>query len=275
MQELRSDLFLSAHPVVQAAYAHYCLVVIHPFSDGNGRVARAIASAFTYRAISMPIVVLSEQKQLYLDSLEQAVRGDYQAFVDFMMARSLETIQMVTESLQLGATPNLESSFAKFESLYRTVGGYTQDEVDYAGSRLQEELVQQFDKIFDLRRGPKLTLAINTWTGATLPNPEAGYRYQASGPRISLLNLTSAPPAASHISQGFHVIVPWNADGTDDVKAVFMDRDYTFAAQISDLMLQPSAVVKIRAEMFATWVVAALLAELTASAERTLRGQSS
>lgn len=167
IQELRSDLFLSAHPVVQAAYAHYCLVVIHPFSDGNGRVARAIASAFTYRAISMPIVVLSEQTQLYLDSLEQADRGDYQGFVDFMMARSLETIQMVTESLQLGATPNLESSFAKFESLYRTVGGYTQDEVDYAGSRLQEELVQQFDKIFDLRRGPKLALAINTWTGAT------------------------------------------------------------------------------------------------------------
>jgi Fic family protein len=52
--ELRSDAFLGAHPVVQAAYAHYCLAVVHPFADGNGRVARALASAFTYRAISMP-----------------------------------------------------------------------------------------------------------------------------------------------------------------------------------------------------------------------------
>jgi len=39
--ELRSDAFLTAHPVLQAAYAHYGLVAIHPFADGNGRVARA------------------------------------------------------------------------------------------------------------------------------------------------------------------------------------------------------------------------------------------
>jgi Fic family protein len=60
MRELRSEEFNLAHPVLQAAYAHYGLVAIHPFTDGNGRVARALASAFTYRAISMPIIILSE-----------------------------------------------------------------------------------------------------------------------------------------------------------------------------------------------------------------------
>ena len=49
--ELRSGAFLAAHPVVQAAYVHYGIVAIHAFADGNGRVARALASAFTYRAI--------------------------------------------------------------------------------------------------------------------------------------------------------------------------------------------------------------------------------
>jgi Fic family protein len=90
--ELRSDAFLAANPVLQAAYAHYGLVVIHPFADGNGRVARALASAFTYRAISMPIVILSEQKNAYLNALEGADNGDYQVFVDFMLARSLERV---------------------------------------------------------------------------------------------------------------------------------------------------------------------------------------
>ncbi len=33
--------------------------LFHPFADGNGRVARALASVFTYRAISMPIMILS------------------------------------------------------------------------------------------------------------------------------------------------------------------------------------------------------------------------
>jgi Fic family protein len=69
VSEMRSDSFSSAHPVVQASYVHYGLVVIHPFADGNGRVARALASAFTYRAMSMPIVILSEHKTSYLDAL--------------------------------------------------------------------------------------------------------------------------------------------------------------------------------------------------------------
>ncbi|MBI3648097.1 MAG: Fic family protein [Actinobacteria bacterium] len=49
VQELRSPAFTAAHPVLQAAYAHYFLVAVHPFADGNGRVARAMASVYTYR----------------------------------------------------------------------------------------------------------------------------------------------------------------------------------------------------------------------------------
>jgi Fic family protein len=97
--ELRSDAFLATHPVLQAAYAHYGLVVIHPFADGNGRVARALASAFTYRAISMPIVILSEHKGTYLDALESADGGNYRSFVDFMLDRVLDTITLVSEGL--------------------------------------------------------------------------------------------------------------------------------------------------------------------------------
>jgi Fic family protein len=76
ISELRSEGLMAAHPVLQAAYAHYGLVVIHPFADGNGRVARALASAFTYRAISMPIMILSEHKESYLDALEAADQGN-------------------------------------------------------------------------------------------------------------------------------------------------------------------------------------------------------
>jgi Fic family protein len=104
--ELRSEAFMAAHPVLQATFAHYGLVVIHPFADGNGRVARALASAFTYRAISMPIVILSEQKEAYLDALEGADGGDYQVFVDFMLARALDTIQLV-----VGAAKGERSSY--------------------------------------------------------------------------------------------------------------------------------------------------------------------
>jgi Fic family protein len=136
--ELRSDLFLSAHPVLQAAYAHYCLVVIHPFADGNGRVARALASAFTYRAISVPVVILSEQKNGYLDDLEMSDAGDYQPFADFMLNRCLDTITLVDESLRSAATDSGESIAAAFQSFYVTRGGYTHEQVDQLGKNLAE-----------------------------------------------------------------------------------------------------------------------------------------
>src|SRR5712692_2610491 len=136
VRELRSEAFLAAHPILQAAYAHYAFVVIHPFADGNGRVARALASAFTYRATSMPIVILSEHKNLYLDSLEAADQGNYQAFVSFMQDRSLETMKLVEESLRSALSPPAEETLAAIQQLYVTRGGFTHEEVDAAGRSL-------------------------------------------------------------------------------------------------------------------------------------------
>ena len=69
IQELRSESFVNAHPAPQASYAHYAFVIIHPFADGNGRVARALSSVFTYRAQSVPLLILFERRNEYIDAL--------------------------------------------------------------------------------------------------------------------------------------------------------------------------------------------------------------
>ena len=46
---LNSDEAKEEHPVVVAAIAHHRLVSIHPFMDGNGRIARALESWILYR----------------------------------------------------------------------------------------------------------------------------------------------------------------------------------------------------------------------------------
>ena len=38
----------------------------------------------------MPIVILSEHKNVYFDALENADMADCQSFIDFMLARCLE-----------------------------------------------------------------------------------------------------------------------------------------------------------------------------------------
>ena len=93
--ELRTPVFKQAHPILQAAYAHYALVVVHPFADLNGRAARALASTFLLQAQHIPLVVFADQRNEYLDGLSAADQGNYQAFTDFMFHCAIQAIQLI------------------------------------------------------------------------------------------------------------------------------------------------------------------------------------
>jgi hypothetical protein len=90
--ELRSTPFASAHPVLQASYALHTLLSIHPFVDGNGRVARALASIYFFRAFSLPFFVEASERTGYLDGLMNADAGQVQPLVDFVSDRGCGTV---------------------------------------------------------------------------------------------------------------------------------------------------------------------------------------
>lgn len=46
---VNSRSFLENHPVVRALLAHFFLVTIHPFGDGNGRVSRLVEAGILYQ----------------------------------------------------------------------------------------------------------------------------------------------------------------------------------------------------------------------------------
>jgi Fic family protein len=69
------------YPVLKAAVAHFWFVTIHPFEDGNGRIARAIADMALARAegikerfYSMSAQIEAERRDYYLN-LERNQRG--------------------------------------------------------------------------------------------------------------------------------------------------------------------------------------------------------
>ncbi len=69
-------------PVIKAGVAHFWFITIHPFEDGNGRIARAIADMTLARAdqvrerfYSMSTQIEAERKAYY-DQLERQQRGD-------------------------------------------------------------------------------------------------------------------------------------------------------------------------------------------------------
>ncbi len=98
--EFGSAAFLALHPAVQAAYAHYALTAIHPFADGNGRLARTVASVFLLRATGVPLIVFAEQWPAYYQALRLATQqGDWQALTDFCCAAAMSALDLAANLL--------------------------------------------------------------------------------------------------------------------------------------------------------------------------------
>lgn len=69
---------------VQAAWLHHRFTQIHPFQDGNGRVARAIASLVLVKDGLFPLVVTRDDKPTYQKALEAADAGDLKPLIDLI-----------------------------------------------------------------------------------------------------------------------------------------------------------------------------------------------
>ncbi|MCR4287463.1 MAG: Fic family protein [Deltaproteobacteria bacterium] len=82
------------HPIELAAIAHHKLVYIHPFFDGNGRVARLFMNLLLMKEGYPLVVILKNDRKKYYQVLEKADKGDLNPFVQF-------TAQAVERSLNI------------------------------------------------------------------------------------------------------------------------------------------------------------------------------
>ncbi len=84
----------SLHPVELAAEAHYRLVTIHPFVDGNGRTARLLMNMILLMTGYPAAIIRKRDRLAYIGSLEKAQLGgpkdDYFNIIARAVDRSLE-----------------------------------------------------------------------------------------------------------------------------------------------------------------------------------------
>ena len=94
----------SMEPVLVAGVAHLWFVTIHPFEDGNGRIARAVADMALARSEESPERFYSMSTQIrlerntYYDILEKTQKGglditDWQGWFLECLARAIENAQ--------------------------------------------------------------------------------------------------------------------------------------------------------------------------------------
>ncbi len=82
------------HPVELAAEAHYRLVTIHPFVDGNGRTARLLMNLILLMKGYPWAIIKKEDRLNYINSLEKAQLGgskeDYLIIISHAVEESLD-----------------------------------------------------------------------------------------------------------------------------------------------------------------------------------------
>ncbi|NOY24452.1 MAG: Fic family protein, partial [Oligoflexia bacterium] len=79
-------------PEVLSAWLHHRFAQIHPFQDGNGRVARTIASLVFLKHGLFPLVVRDRDRTVYIEALESADVGDLRPLSGLFARRQRDQI---------------------------------------------------------------------------------------------------------------------------------------------------------------------------------------
>jgi len=113
------------NPVTQAAQAHYKLVSIHPFTDGNGRTARLLLNWLLLRSHYPPAIIGKEERRNYLASLEKAQLGgspaDYYQLIYAAVNRSLD-LYLEASGAQTAKTTIAQKKALKIGELAKLTG---------------------------------------------------------------------------------------------------------------------------------------------------------
>lgn len=136
-------------PEIEAAWLHHRFTQIHPFQDGNGRLARTLASLIFLRAGWFPLVVDRDRRTDYIDALEQADGNDLrplaELFAKIQIASFLRALNVSEDVLKqtvpmrqiiIAATERLK---ARFEAQVEK-----QNEVFNVANSLSEHCFERF-----------------------------------------------------------------------------------------------------------------------------------
>jgi Fic family protein len=73
------------HPVVVAALFHHRFVAIHPFDDGNGRMARILMNLILIQNGYPPVVIKMDDRINYYSLLSRSDNGDNWPFIEYIV----------------------------------------------------------------------------------------------------------------------------------------------------------------------------------------------
>ena len=270
--ELTSAEFTAAHPVAQAAYAHYAFVCVHPFADGNGRVSRALASIYLYRSPGVPLVIFADQKNGYIDALEAADAGRYGAFSQFVFDRTVDTLQLVADEARTAEAGPLSARIDQLNASLLGAGGLAHDEVDALAGLLMQEFSAALEGAQTSAglRAPLSSSVLHHRGHGVSEVP--GYRGVPAALAASL-SIRSAPPADAQVALQYDVGVARPSTRGAEFIVRRNDSGVVVEAFLRDLTPIVTSALRHRLDLAAEREFTAAVARTVGRAEDQLRSK--
>jgi prophage maintenance system killer protein len=138
-------------PIIVGAWLHHRFTQIHPYQDGNGRVARALTTFVLLRAGLLPLVVDRDLRVGYISALERADQNDLAPLAG-IFARLERTV--ILQALSVDADAEISHQKSLTSAVISSLA-------DKFGKR-------RIQKLADLRQVNTVALALRTATRTQL-----------------------------------------------------------------------------------------------------------
>lgn len=123
MQDLlewtKEEINKNANPTIIAAKFHYRFIRIHPFDDGNGRMARLLMNFILMKYGLPPVIIKSSDKGNYLLALQKADglgEDEFTPYIANNLIKSLELMIRALEGENIDEDADLEKEIRLLES---------------------------------------------------------------------------------------------------------------------------------------------------------------
>jgi len=113
------------NPILLASLFHYRFIRIHPFDDGNGRVARILMNFILMQFGYPPVIIKTEDKENYYAVIRLADADELEPFIEYIaqnLVHSLEIMIKGAKGEDIEEPEDLDKEIVLLERKIRTVG---------------------------------------------------------------------------------------------------------------------------------------------------------
>jgi Fic family protein len=141
------------HPVVIAALFHHKFVEIHPFDDGNGRLARMLMNLILMKNGYPPTIIKMEDRQNYYSLLSRADVGNSWPFIEYIIRRLMDSLRIYIRGINgedIDEDEDIDKEIALFKlDIKNTVDLVFKKSEETTSKIINEEIIPLIQKILN------------------------------------------------------------------------------------------------------------------------------